>query len=34
MVDRTYPLDEVGDAFDYVAVGHATGKVVIRVGTD
>jgi NADPH:quinone reductase-like Zn-dependent oxidoreductase len=34
VVDRTYPLDEVGDAFDYVAVGHATGKVVIRVGTD
>jgi alcohol dehydrogenase len=34
VVDRTYPLDEVGDAFTYVASGHATGKVVIEVGTD
>ena len=31
VIDRTYPLEEVGAAIAYVEVGHARGKVVITV---
>jgi NADPH:quinone reductase-like Zn-dependent oxidoreductase len=31
-IDRTYPLNEVADAMRYRELGHASGKVVIRVG--
>jgi NADPH:quinone reductase-like Zn-dependent oxidoreductase len=32
VVDRTYPLEEVPEAFRYLLQGHARGKVVITVG--
>jgi len=31
VIDRTYPLTEVAEAFRYLAEGHARGKVVITV---
>jgi NADPH:quinone reductase-like Zn-dependent oxidoreductase len=31
VIDRTYPLQEVPDAFRYVEAWHAKGKVVITV---
>ena len=31
VVDRTYPLAEVPEAFRYLEQGHARGKVVIAV---
>jgi NADPH:quinone reductase-like Zn-dependent oxidoreductase len=31
VIDRTYPLSEVSQAIDYVAAGHAQGKIVITV---
>jgi NADPH:quinone reductase-like Zn-dependent oxidoreductase len=31
VIDRTYPLGEVADAFRYFEQGHARGKVVITV---
>jgi NADPH:quinone reductase-like Zn-dependent oxidoreductase len=31
VIDRTYPLEEVGAAIAYVEAGHARGKVVVRV---
>ncbi len=31
VIGRTYPLDETPQAMDYVATGHARGKVVISV---
>jgi NADPH:quinone reductase-like Zn-dependent oxidoreductase len=31
VVDKTYPLSEVSDAFRHLNEGHAGGKVVIRV---
>jgi NADPH:quinone reductase-like Zn-dependent oxidoreductase len=31
VIDRTYPLTEVPDAFRYLALGHARGKVVVTV---
>ncbi len=31
VIDRSYPLDEVPDAFRYFGGGHARGKVVITV---
>lgn len=32
VVDKTYPLSEISDAFRHLNEGHAGGKVVIRVG--
>jgi len=32
VVDKTYPLSGIGDAFRHLDEGHAQGKVVIRVG--
>ncbi|HEY0794951.1 MAG TPA: NAD(P)-dependent alcohol dehydrogenase [Acidisarcina sp.] len=32
VIDRTYPLSEVAEAMRYRELGHASGKVVIRVG--
>jgi NADPH:quinone reductase-like Zn-dependent oxidoreductase len=31
VIDRDYSLDEISDAFDYVAKGHKTGSVVITI---
>ena len=31
VIDRCYPLSEVGDALRYLEEGHATGKVIITV---
>ena len=31
LVDREYPLEEVGKAIEYVENGHARGRVIIRV---
>jgi len=31
VLDRTYPLREVAEAFRYMEAGHARGKVVITV---
>jgi len=31
VIDRTYPLNETSQAMDYLATGHARGKVVISV---
>jgi NADPH:quinone reductase-like Zn-dependent oxidoreductase len=32
VIDRTYPLDEIVEAFRYVETGQKTGNVVVRVG--
>jgi len=32
VIEKCYPLDETGDALQYVSKGHAQGKVVIKVG--
>jgi len=32
VIDRTYPLEEIFDAYQYVGKGHKTGNVVIAVG--
>lgn len=34
VIDRTYPLEEVGEASRYVETQQKTGNVVITVGTD
>lgn len=31
VVDRTYPLNEVAEAMDYLGHGHAKGKIVIAI---
>jgi len=31
VIDRTYSLDQIKDAIDYVEQGHASGKVVIQI---
>ena len=31
VIDRRYPLDQAGDALDYLGGGHARGKVVVTV---
>lgn len=31
VIDRTYKLSEITDAFNYFSEGHAQGKVVITV---
>lgn len=31
LIDRTYPLDEIADAYEYVASGQKTGNVIIRM---
>lgn len=31
VIDKTYPLDEIGDAFRYVIEGFKTGNVVVRI---
>ena len=31
VIDRTYPLDEVAEAFRHVAAGHTRGKVVVTI---
>jgi NADPH:quinone reductase-like Zn-dependent oxidoreductase len=32
VIDRTYPLDEIVEAYKYVGTGQKTGNVVITVG--
>ncbi len=32
VIDRSYRLDQVGEAMDYLGEGHARGKIVITVG--
>jgi NADPH:quinone reductase-like Zn-dependent oxidoreductase len=34
VIDRTYPLDEIGAAIAYVEVGHVRGKVVVTTATN
>lgn len=34
VIDRTYPLDEVGAAIAYVEAGHARGKVVVTLSSN
>ena len=34
VIDRTYPLDKIADAFTYVLKGQKTGNVVIRIRND
>ena len=31
LIDRTYSLDQIQDALDYVQTGRAKGKVVIKI---
>ena len=31
VIDRRYPLEKTAEAMEYLAMGHATGKVVISV---
>ena len=31
VVERRYDLDHIADALDYVGLGHARGKVVVRI---
>jgi NADPH:quinone reductase-like Zn-dependent oxidoreductase len=31
IIDKTYPLSEVANALNYLKLGHAKGKVVIKV---
>ncbi|GED34341.1 hypothetical protein BCE02nite_54820 [Brevibacillus centrosporus] len=31
VIDKVFPLKEVGDAFQYLESGRAKGKVVIRI---
>ena len=34
VIERTYPLSEVAEAFRYLAQGHAQGKVVIKIANE
>ena len=34
VIDQTFPLDKVAEAFTYLAAGHAKGKVVVSIGPD
>ncbi len=34
VIDRSYPLSEVAEAFRYLGAGHARGKVIITVAHD
>jgi NADPH:quinone reductase-like Zn-dependent oxidoreductase len=31
VIDRTYPLEQAGEAMDYISKGHASGKVVVKI---
>jgi NADPH:quinone reductase-like Zn-dependent oxidoreductase len=31
VIDRTYPIDQTQEAYDYIQTGRAKGKVVIQV---
>ena len=33
-VARTFPLEQLADAFRFSAEGHAAGKIVVQVSTD
>jgi NADPH:quinone reductase-like Zn-dependent oxidoreductase len=32
VIDRTYPLEKIAEAFDYVSTGQKVGNVVLRIG--
>jgi NADPH:quinone reductase-like Zn-dependent oxidoreductase len=32
VIDRTYPLEEIVDAYRYVGTGHKIGNVVLTIG--
>lgn len=34
VVDKVYPFEEAPQAFEYAEKGHATGKVIVQVGTE
>ena len=31
IIDRVYPLEQIGEAFAYATLGHSRGKVVLRI---
>jgi len=31
IIDNTYPLNQVSEAYDHLADGHAVGKIVVTV---
>ena len=31
VIDRTYPIEKIAEAHEYVGYGHAKGKVVIKI---
>jgi NADPH:quinone reductase-like Zn-dependent oxidoreductase len=33
VIDRTYPLEKIAEAFDYVATGNKIGNVIITIDT-
>jgi NADPH:quinone reductase-like Zn-dependent oxidoreductase len=34
VIDRTYPLEAIADAYRYVETGEKTGNVVLVIGAD
>ena len=34
IIDKTYPFEQVAQAFDYLADGHAKGKIIIHIADE